>query len=349
MRVVVAMSGGVDSSVAAALLREQGHEVVGITLRVWSPPAGASCGRCCSPEDVDDARAVAERLGIPFYVADAQELFRKRVVEPFVDGYLRGTTPVPCVACNQDVKFDFLLGRARALDATLATGHYAAIRRGPQGFALLRGKDDTKDQSYFLFTLGQAQLGDMLFPLGELTKAEVRATARRFGLPTAEKSESMELCFVPDGDYASFVETVAGAQPGGEIVDEDGRVVGLHQGLHRYTIGQRRGLGASPEGRRYVARIDKATNRIVVGGLRAIRRGHFELEHATWVTTAPEPAEAVFVKIRHQSPLRAARVEVGSGGNARVELAEPASAVTPGQAAVVYRGREVLGGGWICS
>src|SRR5262249_3810532 len=215
MRIVVAMSGGVDSSAAAALLKEQGHEVIGITLRVWSYQGSARCGSCCSPEDVDDARAVAEKLQIPFYVANAEDLFRTRVVQPFVRSYLEGRTPVPCVACNRDVKFDFLLARARALGARLATGHYARLDRSNGRVRLLRAADPSKDQSYFLFTLGQQALAELEFPVGELTKAEVRAVAERHALPTTHKPESMEICFVPDGDYAGFVERVAGPQPEG--------------------------------------------------------------------------------------------------------------------------------------
>jgi tRNA-specific 2-thiouridylase len=206
MRVVVAMSGGVDSSAAAALLKEQGHEVLGITLRVWSYESKAQCGSCCSPEDIDDARAVADSLGIPFYVADVEELFKERVVTPFVQQYLGGRTPIPCVACNQDVKFGFLLKRARALGAKLATGHYARIEQQGERLTLMRGADAAKDQSYFLFTLSQQDLAELVFPVGALTKAEVRAVAERHRLPTTHKPESMEICFVPDGDYARFVE-----------------------------------------------------------------------------------------------------------------------------------------------
>ena len=218
MRVVVAMSGGVDSSAAAALLVEQGHEVLGITLRVWSYEGAARCGSCCSPDDIDDARAVASALGIPFYVADAEEIFKHRVVQPFVQSYLDGKTPVPCVACNRDVKFDFLLAKARALGARLATGHYARIERTADGYRLLRAADPSKDQSYFLFTLGQEALAELEFPVGGLSKAAVRAIAERHRLPTSAKPESMEICFVPDGDYAGFVERVAGPQPAGSVV-----------------------------------------------------------------------------------------------------------------------------------
>src|SRR4051812_21637317 len=228
MRVVVAMSGGVDSSVAAALLQEQGHEVIGITLRVWSYEGAARCGSCCSPDDIDDARAVADVLGIPFYVANAEEIFKKRVVNPFVQSYLNGRTPIPCVACNRDVKFRFLLQRARSLGARLATGHYARVVEESGHYRLLQAKDPAKDQSYFLFTLGQDELRDLEFPVGSLSKAEVRAVAERHRLPTSHKPESMEICFVPDGDYAGFVEKVAGPQPEGEIVDARGEVLGRH-------------------------------------------------------------------------------------------------------------------------
>src|SRR5262245_46770150 len=256
MRIVVAMSGGVDSSAAAALLKEQGHEVIGITLRVWSYQGSARCGSCCSPEDVDDARAVAEKLQIPFYVANAEDLFRDQVVQPFVRSYLEGRTPIPCVACNRDVKFNFLLKRARALGARLATGHYAQVEEQAGRFVLRRGVDAAKDQSYFLFTLGQEELRDLVFPVGGLTKPQVREIAERHRLPTSQKPESMEICFVPDGDYAGFVERVAGPQAGGDIVDAAGQRLGDHGGVHRFTVGQRRGLGVTGLVPLYVQRID---------------------------------------------------------------------------------------------
>ncbi|MGO8971125.1 MAG: tRNA 2-thiouridine(34) synthase MnmA [Myxococcaceae bacterium] len=347
MRVVVAMSGGVDSSAAAVLMQEAGHEVLGITLRVWSYSDAARCGSCCSPEDIDDARSVADTLGIPFYVADAEELFRERVVQPFVDGYLKGRTPVPCVACNEDVKFGFLLKRARALGAKLATGHYARIAEEGGRLRLLRAADPAKDQSYFLFSLGQDALRDVVFPVGGLSKAEVRAVAERRSLPTSHKPESMEICFVPDGDYAGFVERVAGPQPPGAVVNAAGERLGSHPGIHRFTVGQRRGLGLASAAPLYVERIDAERRQVVVGPASALERERFTLLKASWVDGCPAADETVLVRIRHRHAGAPARVSPLEGGKLSVELLQPVRAVTPGQAAVFYRGAEVLGGGWI--
>lgn len=347
MRVVVAMSGGVDSSAAAALLKEQGHEVIGMTLRVWSYESAAQCGSCCSPDDIDDARAVAEKLGIPFYVANVEELFKERVVTPFVQSYLGGKTPIPCVACNQDVKFGFLLKRARQLGAKLATGHYARLEEAEGRFVLKRGADAAKDQSYFLFTLGQGELRDLVFPVGHLGKAEVRAIAERHGLVTTHKPESMEICFVPDGDYAGFVEKAAGAQPRGEIVTADGAVLGTHDGIHKFTIGQRKGLQVAHSEKLYVQRLEPETRRVVVGPVTETERGSFHLLRPHWVEGPPSADQPVTVRIRHRHQGAPGRVKLELNGHFKIVLDQPARAVTPGQAAVVYEGDRVLGGGWI--
>jgi tRNA-specific 2-thiouridylase len=347
-RVLVAMSGGVDSSVAAALLVEQGCEVVGVTMRL---SGGGS--RCCSLDDVEDARRVAERLGIRFYVADYADSFRREVMEPFADAYLAGRTPIPCVGCNGRFKFHRLLARARALGAdAVATGHYARLERDPASgaVALLRGADAAKDQSYFLFDLGPAQLAHARFPVGALDKAEVRARARELGLATADKPESMEICFVPDGDYAAVVEQIRpGAAPGpGDIVDEAGDVVGRHRGVHHFTVGQRRGLDVALGSPVYVRALDATHNRVVVAPRERLAARGARLAGTSWVAGAP-PASAVQarVRVRHRHEGAEARIEPGADGAATVRFAAPVEAVTPGQAAVFYAGERVLGGGWI--
>ncbi len=346
-RIVVAMSGGVDSSVAAALLVEAGYEVIGVNLRL-----AGDASRCCSLDDAEDARRVAERLGIRFYVADYAQRFRREVIEPFADDYLAGRTPIPCVACNQRFKFRHLLDRARALGAErVATGHYARVERAADGTRVLRrGADPAKDQSYFLFDLDQERLARIAFPVGALDKAAVRARARDLGLATAEKPESQEICFVPDGDYARVVESVRpDALPGaGELVDERGRVLGRHAGVHRFTVGQRRGLGVAAGSRLYVTAIDAARNRVTVGPAASLAAAGARVGRVSWVAGVPPAAPVrARVRIRYRDAGAVARVEPGPGASARVHFDAPARAVTPGQAAVFYRGDEVLGGGWI--
>ena len=348
-RIVVGMSGGVDSSVAAALLAESGHEVIGVTMHL----AGSS-SRCCSLEDADDARRVAARLGIRFYVANYKERFREEVMLPFADAYLAGQTPIPCIACNKRFKFDLLLARARALGAdAVATGHYARIATGPGGAPhLLRGVDPGKDQSYFLYNLSAEQLRRIRFPIGALCKSEVRQRARALGLATAEKPESQEICFVPQGDYAGVVEALRPeAQHGaGDIVDRAGRRLGRHRGVHRYTVGQRRGLGLQglPGGPRYVVALDAARRRVVVGGGEDLLVSGAQIGGVSWTFEPPAGAPLrARVQIRHRHEAVAARIEPGPGGTAKVHFAEPVRALSPGPAAVFYAGERLLGGGII--
>lgn len=346
MKVVVAMSGGVDSSVACALLVEQGHEVIGMTLRLHAGAEASGKGRCCSSADIDDARAVAESLRIPFYVADAEEVFRENVVSPFVRAYRDGTTPVPCTSCNVHVKFGFLLARARRMGAVLATGHYARIEATPEGLSLLRAVDAKKDQTYFLYGLTQESLRHIVFPVGGLSKAEVRQVAARTSLAVAAKPESMELCFVPDGDYASFIERTSGAVPTGEVVDARGKVIARHAGIHHFTVGQRRGLTVASSVRQYVQSIDASSHRVVVGTRDEVGCDAFTLRATSWVGAAPAPTREVTVRIRHRDPGVRATVATNAD-ESRVQLRSRVHGVTPGQAAVFYDGDTVLGGGTI--
>ena len=350
-RIVVAMSGGVDSSVAAALLAERGYEVIGMSLRLASESssAGRSSG-CCSIDDFRDAARVAEMVGIPHYVLDMREAFHRAVIAPFVDEYLAGRTPSPCILCNREIKFGVLHRKARELGAAyVATGHYAIREHSGNDYRLRRATDPAKDQSYFLFEMGQEQLARTLFPVGRLTKDEVRRVADAKGLPVAHKPESQEICFVPDGRYADFVAKQAPerVRPG-VIRDEGGREIGRHQGVHRFTVGQRRGIGVAAAEPLYVAAVDAATATVVTAPREGLARRGLEASGVRWVAgSAQRDGAAVEVRIRHRHRPVPARVYATGGDAIRVLFDTPEPAVTPGQAAVLYRGDEVLGGGWI--
>jgi len=353
--IVVGLSGGVDSAVAAALLVDQGHDVIGITMRLYDAQGStAASGRCCGPRDIADARNVCDVLGIPFYVVDFADEFQDAVVDDFVDTYLRGHTPNPCVRCNQSIKFTPLLRRARQLGAeTLVTGHYARIENRDGRLLLKRGVDPQKDQSYFLFSMPVAELAAISFPLGGYNKEETRRMAERFGLPNASKKDSQEICFVPDGDYAGFVERAASKRGlslpvAGDIVTEEGEVVGRHKGVHRYTLGQRRGIGdvkLSGGGPAYVTRLDIEGNRLVVGPAGEAPAPSFSIEGLRWFIEAPTGQFETQVQLRHRGTPVAATVRA-DGDNAKVQLHDDAIAA-PGQAAVFYDGDIVQGGGWI--
>jgi tRNA-specific 2-thiouridylase len=349
-RVVAAMSGGVDSSVAAALSSDAcgAEAVIGIALRLYSTPDDAvRTGKtCCAPDDLHDARRAADKLGLKFYVYDAMDRFRREVIDDFVQSYAAGLTPNPCVKCNDEVKFDWLLDRARKLGAgQLVTGHYARVERGPGGrLRLLRARDASKDQSYFLHGLTQEQLELVRFPLGELTKTEVRRLARERGLPNADKPESMEVCFVGGQDLGEFLEAHGVSRAQGQVVDLEGNLLSEHQGVHRFTVGQRRGLGVARPLPLYVAAIDAERQRVTVGTREQASRRDFEAADSSWVHSPPAAGTRCEVQIRHRGKPLPARVECSVDGRVRVELDDAAVGVAPGQSAVFYAGDEVLGG-----
>jgi len=363
--IAVAMSGGVDSSTVAGLLVRQGHKIVGMTMQLWNQrrlpelaPETSGHGRCCSLDDVYDARRVAEQVGIPYYVVNFEKQFEEQVVQPFVDEYLAGRTPVPCTLCNNYIKFDRFLEMADSVGAhQIATGHYARVRfcDASGRYQLLRARDASKDQTYFLFGLTQKQLSRTLFPLGEMVKPEVRELARGMDLAVASKGDSQEICFVPNGDYAAFMSAYLkdkGIEPQathGEIVTTDGRTLGEHQGIHHFTVGQRRGLGISSPEPLYVISTDPQTQRVVVGGNDDLLCGRFVVRQMNWISIegVDTPVRAQ-VKIRNKhAGAQATLHATGDPNCVEVVFDEPQRAVTPGQGAVFYDGDLVLGGGWI--
>ncbi|HLO01024.1 MAG TPA: tRNA 2-thiouridine(34) synthase MnmA [Pyrinomonadaceae bacterium] len=366
MKLAVAMSGGVDSSAAAAILKEQGHELVGFTMQLWNQRRGISVdengdplpSRCCSLDDVYDARRVAEELGFPFYVLNLEREFERDVVQPFVASYLNGETPIPCVSCNSRLKFASLDKLAASLGCDkVATGHYARVAydEAAARYRLYRGLNLEKDQSYFLWELTQEQLSRAMFPLGELSKPEVRAVAREHALAVAEKTESQEICFVPDGNYAGFIDRYLAAEdssdrlPGdGEIVDRRGAVVGRHSGIHHYTIGQRRGIGIAAAQPLYVIDVDAANNRIVVGAQDDLLSVEFTAAGVNWIAfDKPDEPVRAEVRVRYRHTPAAATIVPLEDNRVLVVFDGPQRAITPGQTTVFYRGDEVVGGGWI--
>ena len=362
--IAVAMSGGVDSSAVAGLLQRRGESIVGMTMQLWNQrrlpdlSTEGATGRCCSLDDVYDARHVAQQLGIPYYVVNFESRFEEQVVKPFIDDYLNGRTPIPCTLCNNFIKFDQFLEVADGIGADrIATGHYARVSYNAVSgrYELRKGVDASKDQTYFLFGLTQEQLARTDFPLGGLTKPQVRELAAELNLPVASKPDSQEICFVPNGDYAAFIEAYfreKGIAPGiasGEVVDTSGRVIGGHAGVHRFTVGQRRGLGIAAREPLYVIATEPATRRVVVGSNDDLLRASLIAKDVNWISIAPitRPVRAQ-VKIRNKHAAAAATIVAGADPS-RIDIRfdEPQRAVTPGQAAVFYDGDLVLGGGWI--
>jgi tRNA-uridine 2-sulfurtransferase len=360
----VAMSGGVDSSVVAGMLHARGETVVGLTMQLWNQRRlpelageGKPSGRCCSIEDIYDARHVAQLLGIPYYVVNFERRFEDQVVKPFIDEYLAGRTPIPCTLCNNFIKFDQFLEMAEGVGAArIATGHYARITFNPESgrWELRRSVDSTKDQTYFLFGLTQDQLARTVFPLGGMHKSEVRDLARRLGIPTADKPDSQEICFVPNGDYAGFIDAYhreqgsAKEELAGELVTADGQVVGEHAGVHHFTVGQRRGLKIAAGEPLYVISTEPSTRRVVIGRKDELLRSSMHVSQINWISIAPpsEPLRAE-VKIRNKHAASWATLEPLGKERAEVRFDQPQRALTPGQGAVFYSGDLVLGGGWI--
>jgi tRNA-specific 2-thiouridylase len=363
MRIVVAMSGGVDSSVAAALLAEQGHDVIGLSMQLYDQSEGqTSFGSCCSIDDLHDARRVAAAIDIPHYIVNFEQQFNEQVIANFVGEYAAGRTPLPCAHCNSDLKFATLADRARGFGAdAVATGHYARVERGADGrHALRRGVDAGKDQSYFLFSLTQAQLACAVFPVGDLPKDEVRAYARQRRLPVADKPDSQEICFIPDHDYRAFVtRSVPEAAREGVFVDEAGHVLGVHAGIHRFTVGQRKGLGLAEQAlpRRsgetakaepmYVLALRPADRQVIVGPKASLERTRLTASGVNWIVEEPAGALRLAAQIRHHHQAAAATVRSLGGGRAEVIFETPQLAISPGQAVVFYDGDAVAGGGWI--
>ena len=353
MRIVVAMSGGVDSSVAAALLAAEGHEVIGLSMQLYDQRASPETfGSCCSIDDLHDARRVASAIGIPHYIVNFESQFHETVFKNFVGEYAAGRTPIPCVHCNADLKFATLVDRAAAFDASwVATGHYARVLfdEETRRYRLQRGWDRDKDQSYFLFTLTQDQLSHARFPVGHLTKPEVRSQAERLGLKVANKPDSHEICFVPDGKTADFVGRQLGEEVReGAIMDTGGRVIGKHAGLHRFTVGQRKGLGLSTGVPLYVVRLDPADASVVVGSRDELGARELTASGVNWISgKAPSEPQRVTARIRHRHHDAPATVTSSGAAKAHVRFDDPQDAITPGQAVVFYDGDDVVGGGWI--
>ena len=348
-RILVAMSGGVDSSTVAAILKKEGHDVIGVTMQLWDYGDGE--GGCCSADDVRDARMVAEEIGIPHYVVNYMDVFKKYVVEDFINKYLSGRTPNPCVLCNQFMKFNFLLRRAMELGADyLATGHYARVETDEEEkrFYLCKANDESKDQSYFLFALTQNELKRLIFPLGSMTKSEVRDIAKNMNIKVANKPDSQDVCFITGGDYREFLKDHAEVKNGkGEIVDTNGNVLGNHDGVFSFTVGQRRGLGISKGKPLYVIKVDPESNKVVVGEENDISRTTLMASDVIWINESPSDEIRVKTRIRYRHRESDSVVRMRSDGEALVEFKDPQRAITPGQAVVFYESDRVLGGGWI--